>query len=74
MDINGVKGPNRYCYDYFIFYPDKDTGEKIVPYYTDIDNEFSVLASRLGGYIYHALNDLHPTIPGKNYWKDYLKF
>ena len=73
VDINGVKAPNRYGYDYFIFYPDKDTGEKIVPYYTDIDNEYAEFASR-GSYTYHALNDLHPTIPGKNYWKDYLKF
>lgn len=74
VDINGVKGPNRYGYDYFIFYPDKNSGEKILPHFTDIENEFSVSATSHSDYTYYALFDIHPTKPGKSYWKDYLKF
>ncbi|MBP3924947.1 hypothetical protein J6E39_06870 [bacterium] len=73
LDINGTKGPNAYGYDYFIFYPDKNG--KIVPHYTDIENEYGILNAYYGGdYTYYAVTDQHPTEKGKTYWKDYLKY
>ena len=73
IDINGQKGPNRYGYDYFIFYPD-ETG-RILPHYTDIENEsFNTDgAGDYRDYTYYALNDLHPSEDNKTYWKDYIK-
>ncbi|MBP3924919.1 type II secretion system protein [bacterium] len=69
VDINGTKGPNAYGYDYFIFYP--DANGKIIPHYTDIENEFSL---SYYDYTYYAVTDQHPTEKGKTYWKDYLKY
>ena len=73
VDINGTKGPNAYGYDFFVFYP--DINGKIVPRYTDVENEHGVQNGHIGGdYTYYAVTNQHPTEKGKTYWKDYLKY
>ena len=77
VDVNGVKGPNRYGYDYFVFYPTKD--DKIVPHYTNKDAEWYVYDSAdvpyaYNDYTFYAVTDQHPTEKGKTYWGDYIKF
>lgn len=67
IDINGIKGPNKYGYDFFVFYPQKG---KIVPHYTDIENEYHDIAFL--DYTYYALIDQDPFNKEKSYWKDYL--
>ena len=76
VDVNGVKGPNRYGYDYFVFYPTKD--DKIVPHYTNKDAEWYLgsadVPSAHSDYTFYAVTDQHPTEKGKTYWGDYIKF
>ncbi len=77
VDVNGVKGPNRYGYDYFVFYPTKD--DKIVPHYTNKDAEWYIydsadVSSAYNDYTFYAVTDQHPTEKGKTYWGDYIKF
>lgn len=70
VDINGKKGPNRYGYDFFIFYPNKKG--QILPHYTDKENEYNYEWTNMKDYTYYALNDIHPSDPNKTYWKDYI--
>ena len=70
VDINGVKLPNKYGYDFFIFYPKNG---KIVPHYTDRENEYNYDWNAMADYTYYALIDKHPTEENKTYWKDYIK-
>ena len=75
VDVNGVKGPNRYGYDYFVFYPTKD--DKIVPHYSDKNSEWFIDDGSLtnySDYTFYAVTDQHPTEKGKTYWGDYIKF
>ena len=68
VDVNGVKGPNRYGYDYFVFYPTKD--DKIVPHYTNKDAEYYIGGSADANPEYSD----YTTEKGKTYWGDYIKF
>ena len=75
VDVNGVKGPNRYGYDYFVFYPTKD--DKIAPHYSDKNSEWFIEDGSLtnySDYTFYAVTDQHPTEKGKTYWGDYIKF
>ena len=75
VDVNGVKGPNRYGYDYFVFYPTKD--DKIAPHYSDKNSEWFIDDDSLtnySDYTFYAVTDQHPTEKGKTYWGDYIKF
>ncbi len=75
VDVNGVKGPNRYGYDYFVFYPTKD--DKIAPHYSDKNSEWFIDDGSLtnySDYTFYAVTDQHPTEKGKTYWGDYIKF
>lgn len=67
VDINGTKAPNRIGYDYFIFYPDKTNGEKIIPHGTKSDEFYT-------GYTptYYAVYNISPNDSTKTYWEDYL--
>ena len=73
VDINGVKGPNRYGYDYFVFYHDENN--KITPHYQYPDKEFYIEdGTDARDYTYYAVTDQHPDEKGKTYWGDYLHF
>ena len=73
VDVNGIKGPNRYGYDYFVFYPDENN--RIVPHYQYQDKEWYIGdGSDCYDYTYYALTDQHPDEKGKTYWRDYIHF
>ena len=73
VDINGIKGPNRYGYDYFIFYPDKNN--RIIPHYQYPDKEFhNTDGTDARDYTYYAITNQHPDEAGKTYWEDYIHF
>ena len=73
VDINGTKGPNRYGYDYFIFYPGENN--KIIPHYQYPDKEWYITDGTDGrDYTYYAISNQHPDEAGKTYWEDYIHF
>ncbi len=73
VDINGIKGPNRYGYDYFVFYSDENN--KIIPHYQYRDKEFYIEdGNDCRDYTYYAVTDQHPEEKGKTYWGDYIHF
>ncbi len=73
VDVNGIKGPNRYGYDYFVFYPNENN--KIVPHYQYPDKEwYNTDGTDARDYTYYAISDQHPDENGKTYWRDYIHF
>ena len=73
VDVNGIKGPNRYGYDYFVFYPDENN--KIVPHYQYQDKESYIEdGTDARDYTYYAVTDQHPEEKDKTYWGDYIHF
>ena len=73
VDVNGIKGPNRYGYDYFVFYSDENN--KIIPHYQYQDKEFYIEdGNDCRDYTYYAVTDQHPEEKGKTYWGDYIHF
>ncbi len=86
VDVNGIKGPNRIGFDYFLFVFTKDN--RVIPMGTDDKNnppdgqtdgsgmEFSKECSKTGnigwGCAYFALKNIHPQNKSKTYWGDFL--
>ena len=71
IDINGVKPPNKYGYDYFVFCYKENN--RLVAEGTPDD--ICTNASALGTvtYTYNAIIDQSPDDEKKSYWKNYLK-
>lgn len=82
VDINGLKGPNAYGWDFFIFTFKNDGG--IVPNvynsggvgnYSLLDNPSESCSSKSQlTCAYYALSDISPVDSSKSYWNDFLKF
>ncbi len=86
VDINGLKGPNRVGYDYFLFVFTMDNKvipmgmyDKNNPPYGQKDGSgelFSTECTKTGnvgwGCAYYALKNAHPQNPSKKYWGDFI--
>lgn len=86
VDINGLKGPNRVGYDYFLFVFTKDN--KVIPmgmydrnnppdgekdtYGNPFSNECNKNSNSGWGCAYYALQNKHPQISSKKYWGDFI--